>query len=297
VPIILLVMLVTFALMRGAGGTPFRPPEGVTGLPAPLQEELSVFYRLEEPWPVEFAVYVRNVFTLQFGPSLVDRRRSVDDVVEQGFPVTGELVLLALVWALPLGLVLGLYAAVRRGSVLDHLATSVSTVLLVVPVFFVTFVLSQYLVLRWGIFPAGWDGWQTKVLPAFALGLAPAGYTARLVRAAAVETLQADYVRTARAKGLRSSHVVRTHVLRNSLVPLLSAAAPMIALLVTGALFVEEAFGIPGVSSSFLGAARSRDYPMILGLTVALTVVVIGLNLLADVVMAVLDPRLREEAS
>jgi ABC-type dipeptide/oligopeptide/nickel transport system permease component len=294
IPLLLLVMLVTFALLRGAGGTPFRPPEGIPGLPAPKQRELTRFYHLDEPWFVEYAVYVRNVFTLEFGPSLVNRYQSVDDVVENGFPVTGELVLLAAAWAVPVGILLGVLAAVRRSSLVDYLATSAATVLLVVPVFFVSYVLSRYLALEWQAFPLGWDGWRAKILPTFALGLAPAGYVARLVRGAVVETLQADYVRTARAKGLRTPRVVGLHVLRNSAVPLLSAAVPMIALLITGAFFVESYFGVPGASVAFLNAARSRDYPMVLGLTVALAAVVLAANLIADVVLALLDPRIRE---
>ena len=295
IPIVLLVMLLTFVLMRGAGGSPFQPPEGVPGLPAPLQQEMTDFYNLDEPWYVEFATYVRNVVTLEFGPSLVNRYHSVDDAVEQGFPVTAQLILLAAAWAIPVGILLGLFAAVRRSSILDHVATSAASVLLVVPIFFVTYVLSRYLVYDWDVFPLDWETWQGKVLPVFALGLAPAGYAARLTRAAAVDTLQSDYVRTARAKGLRSSRVVGAHVLRNSSVPLLSATPPMLALLITGAFFVETAFAVPGVSAEFVQAARAKDYPMILGLTVALTVLVLIVNLVADVLMAIIDPRMREE--
>lgn len=296
IPIVLLVMLFTYLLMRAAGGSPFEPPEGVPGLPAPLQREMTDFYHLDEPWFVEFGFYVKNVATLQFGPSLVDRYHSVDDAVKEGFPVTGQLILLAAAWAIPVGMLLGLFAAVRRSSALDHLATSAASVLLVVPVFFVTYVLSRYLVYEWDVFPLDWDARQGKVLPVLALGLAPAGYVARLTRAAAVDTLQSDYVRTARAKGLRRSRVIGAHVLRNSSVPLLSATPPMLALLVTGAFFVETAFGVPGVSAEFVQAARAKDYPMILGLTVALTVLVLVVNLIADVLMAIIDPRLREEA-
>ncbi len=210
--------------------------------------------------------------------------------------MTGQLILLAAAWAIPVGMLLGLFAAVRRSSALDHLATSAASVLLVVPVFFVTYVLSRYLVYEWDVFPLDWDTRQGKVLPVLALGLAPAGYVARLTRAAAVDTLQSDYVRTARAKGLRRSRVIGAHVLRNSSVPLLSATPPMLALLVTGAFFVETAFRVPGVSAEFVQAARAKDYPMILGLTVALTVLVLVVNLIADVLMAIIDPRLREEA-
>ena len=171
--------------------------------------------------------------------------------------------------------------------------TAVSTVLLVVPVFFVRWLLSRYPALEWHWFPLGWDSWQARILPVLTLALAPIGYIARLVRASVVETLDEDHVRTARAKGLRRDRIVLVHVVRNSLVPVLSAVVPMLALLITGAFF-EEAFGIPGASGEFLLSARIRDFPMLMGLTVVLATVVIIVNLVADVVIALLDPRVRE---
>jgi len=133
-----------------------------------------------------------------------------------------------------------------------------------------------------------------RILPSLALALAPAGYIARLVRSAVVETLNEDYVRTARAKGLYLKRILWVHVVRNSLVPLLSAAMPMLALLITGALFVEEFFGIPGAATTFLDAARTRDYPLLLGLTVGVATIVLAANLVADIILAVIDPRVRE---
>jgi ABC-type dipeptide/oligopeptide/nickel transport system permease component len=287
-------MLATFALMRGTGGDPFRPPEGYVGVPYQTERVLRRYYRLDEPWVVEFAIYVRNVATLDFGPSLVDRHLTVNDVIGQALPVTLELVLLAAAWAVPLGVLLGVWAGVRRGSGGDLLATSAATLLLVLPVFFVAYVFSMYLVTRWQLVPGGWDGAGSKVLPAIALGLAPAGYVARLIRVAVVEALGEDYVRTARAKGLRRGRIVWVHVLRNSLAPFLAAAVPMIALLVTGAFFVEQAFGIPGASSYFVEAALTRDYPLLMGLTVALAALVLAANLVSDVLLAATDPRIRE---
>jgi ABC-type dipeptide/oligopeptide/nickel transport system permease component len=294
VPLVLLVMLATFALMRGTGGSPFQPPEGYTGVSFALERDLRAHYRLDEPWFVEFAIYVKNVFTLNFGPSLVDRYLSVDAVVRDAFPVTLELVFLASAVAVPGGLALGTLAAVRRNSLTDLLTTATATAFLVVPVFFVTFVFSTYLVSEWHLFPGGWESWEAKVLPVAALALAPLGYTARLIRAAVVETLQEDYVRTARATGIRAGRLVAVHVLPNSLTPFLSAAVPMIALLVTGAFFVETSFGIPGASAFFLQAAKTRDYPLMMGLTAVLAFVVLAANLLSDVLLAVVDVRVRE---
>jgi oligopeptide transport system permease protein len=294
VPLLLLVMLATFALLRGMGGDPFVLPEGFVGLPLPVERDLREYYRIDEPWFVEFAHYVANVARFDFGPSLNRRGLSVDAVIERSLPVTAQLVALAALVAVPAGFALGLLGALRRRTPADTATTAVSTVLLVVPVFFVAWLLSRYPALEWHWFPLGWESWDARVLPVLTLALAPAGYIARLVRAAVVETLGEDYVRTARAKGLRRGRIVLVHVLRNSLVPVLSAAVPMLALLITGAFFVEEYFGVPGASNAFLLAARVRDFPMVMGLTVVLAAIVITLNLVTDVVIAVLDPRVRE---
>jgi ABC-type dipeptide/oligopeptide/nickel transport system permease component len=296
IPLVLLVMLATFALMRGSGGDPFNPPEGFAPLPTPLQEQLRDYYNLDSPWIVEFGTYVRNVATLDFGPSLVLRGVTVDDVIAQSFPITLELIAFAAALALPIGLALGLLAALRRNSVSDLLATSTASVLLVIPVFFVAYVLSRYPIFRWHIVGGGWDGVAPKILPSLSLALAPTGYVARLIRATVVETLEEGYVRTARGKGLRFHRIVLVHTLRNSLSPLVAAVVPMLALLVTGAFFVEQFFMIPGASTFFLQAAQTRDYPMLLGLTVAMTVLILLANLLADTLLMALDPRLREHA-
>jgi ABC-type dipeptide/oligopeptide/nickel transport system permease component len=294
IPLVLGVMLITFALMRGAGGDPFTPPEGFAGVPDSYARDLSEHYHLDEPWFVEFAYWVKSVLAFEFGPSLLYRDLDVAVVVREALPVTVTLVLLAAAWSVPVGIGLGVWAASHRNRIQDLLGTSLAAVLLVVPVFFVVFVLREYFVYEWRLLPTGWDTTQARILPVLALGLAPAGYVARLVRTALVEALQEDYVRTALAKGLRWQRVVWVHALRNSLAPLLSAAIPMIALLITGAFFVEEAFAVPGVSSFFITAARARDYPVIMNLTVALAVVVLVANLIADVVLALVDPRILE---
>ena len=295
VPLLLGVMLVTYALMRGSGGSPFRPPEGYVGVPETYERFLRRHYHLDEPWLVEFGYWVKSVFTFDFGPSLVLRDVSIESIVRNALPVTIDLVLLSAAWAVPVGIALGVWAATNRGRFADFVGTSSATLLLVVPVFFFAFTLNKYLVLEWHLLPRGWDGLQAKVLPVLSLGLAPTGYVARLVRTAVVEALEEDYVRTARAKGLRRRRVVWVHVLRNSLVPFLSAAIPMIALLVTGAFFVEDAFGIPGVSSFFVEGARTRDFPIIMNLTAALAVIVLAANLISDVLLAIVDPRIREQ--
>ena len=294
VPLLLLVMLATYALMRGMGGDPFVLPEGFAGVPFPVERELREYYRIDEPWLAEFAHYVANVAQFDFGPSLNRRGLTVDSVIEQSLPVTGLLVALAAAVAVPAGLALGLFGALRRGTPADGAATAAATVLLVVPVFFLSWLISRYPALEWHWFRLGWDSWESRVAPVLVLALAPIGYIARLVRASVVEQLGEDYVRTARAKGLRRDRVVLVHVLRNSLVPVLSAAVPMLALLITGAFFVEQYFGIPGASQAFLDGARVRDFPMVMGLTVVLATIVFAVNLATDIAIAILDPRVLE---
>jgi dipeptide transport system permease protein len=294
IPLIVFVTLSTFALLRGAGGDPFRPPEGYGSLPETYERFLRDFYHLDEPWLVEYAYYLKNIVTFEFGPSLVQRNLMVEDVIRHSFPITLELVALAALWSIPIGIAIGVYSATHRNRPLDYLLTTAATALLVVPVFFVAYVGGHYLVREWHVVELGWDDRGTRAVASLALALAPIGYIARLVRGAVVQTLAEDFVRTAAAKGLRPERIVWVHVLRNSLTPFLSAAVPMLALLITGAFFVEDAFGIPGASSFFAEAARTRDYPLLMGLTVALAVVMLLVNALADVVSALLDPRLRE---
>jgi ABC-type dipeptide/oligopeptide/nickel transport system permease component len=286
---LLVVMLLAFGLMRSAGGSPFRLETG--GLPRSLQIQLTSYYNLDEPWPVEFATYVRNVATFDFGPSLTTRQ-TVDAVIEQAFPVTGLLVALAAAFAIPVGLVLGLVAGLRPSTALDWVASGVSAALLALPIFLFT-----NLVLELDVAPRGWDDWSDRIGAAIVLGVAPAGYVARLVRAAVIDAGRSDSVRTARAKGLRGPRIAFLHVLRNSLTPFLHGAVPALALLLTGTFFVEQSFGIPGAGVWFVQAAKVRDYPMVMGLTVSLAAVFILVNLLADLASAALDPRTREEGA
>jgi ABC-type dipeptide/oligopeptide/nickel transport system permease component len=293
VPLILVVMLVTFTLMRGIGGSPFKLESG--GVPLALQLRFERFYHLNDPWFAEFGTYVKHVASFDFGPSLVNRYVTVDEVIEERIPVSLELTALAAAWAIPAGVGLGVLAGLGRNTRVDRITTVVSTLILVVPVFLFADLAATNLVYKWDVVPAGWDTWEAKIVPAIVLGLAPAGYIARLVRAAVVETLEQDYVRTARAKGLYQDRIVWRHVVPNSLVPALSAAVPMLALLVTGAFFVESAFSIPGAAEYYVSATKDRDYPMVMGLTVVLAVIVILANLAADVVAALLDRRILEE--
>jgi oligopeptide transport system permease protein len=296
VPVILLVILMTFLLMRQIEGNPFRHSE--RAIPESIQRNLEAKYGLDDPWYVQYVRYVRDVATFDLGPSLVLRNRDVNDIVREHFPPSLELGALAMLFALVFGIPLGLLAALRANKWPDYSAMVVANVGFAVPSFLVATLLIYFFAVRWGdIFDvptSGWDTWQSKILPTIALGLGPMAYFARLTRGSVLETLQQDYIRTARAKGLRRRRVVVVHTLRNSLIPVVTAAGPILGFLITGSFVIEQIFAIPGIGRYYVTAVTARDYSVVMGLTVQLAMIVIIANMVVDILSGILDPRTRE---
>jgi ABC-type dipeptide/oligopeptide/nickel transport system permease component len=293
IPVLLLVILMTFVMMRQIKGNPFRKSE--RAIPAEIQANLNRQFGLDQPWYTQYGKYVQGVFTLDLGPSMVLRSQTVNDIVAAHFPKSLELGGLAFLFAVIFGIPLGMIAALKANSALDYLAMFFSNVGFAVPSFLVATLLIYFFSLEWGLLPtSGWNTWQSKVLPVIALGLGPMAYFARLVRGTMLETLQADYIRTARAKGLRWRRVVGLHVLRNSLIPVVTAAGPLLGFLITGSFVIENIFAIPGIGRYYVTAVTARDYSVVMGLTVLLAVIVIVANLVVDILYGVLDPRTRE---
>jgi ABC-type dipeptide/oligopeptide/nickel transport system permease component len=296
IPVILLVIFLTFVLMRQIEGNPFRTSE--RAIPEAIQENLERKYGLDRPWYVQYAKYVQGVATLDLGPSLVLRNRSVNDIVADHFPVSLELGALAMLFALVIGVPLGMVAALRANSVFDYSAMFVSNVGFAIPSFLVATLLIYYFALQWGditgLPTSGWDSWESKILPTIALGLGPMAYFARLTRGAMLETLQQDYIRTAKAKGLRWRRVVVVHTLRNSLIPVVTAAGPILGFLITGSFVIEQIFAIPGIGRYYVTAVTARDYSVVMGLTVLLSIIVIVANMVVDILYGFLDPRTRD---
>jgi oligopeptide transport system permease protein len=296
IPVILLVILFTFVLMRQIEGNPFRRTE--RAIPESIQRNLERKYGLDEPWYVQYAMYVKGVFTFDLGPSLVLRNRDVNDIVKEHFPVSLQLSGLAMLFALVVGVPLGMVSALRANSFFDYAAMFVSNVGFAIPSFLVATLLIYYFSLQWAAyfpFPtSGWDTWESKVLPSIALGLGPMAYFARLTRGSMLETLQQDYIRTARAKGLRWRRVVVVHTLRNSLIPVVTAAGPILGFLITGSFIIEQIFAIPGIGRYYVTAVTGRDYSVVMGLTVLLAALVIVANLVVDILYGYLDPRTRD---
>jgi ABC-type dipeptide/oligopeptide/nickel transport system permease component len=221
----------------------------------------------------------------------------VNEVVREHFPESLELGGLAFLFAIVVGIPLGVVAALRANTPTDYAAMVVSNLGFAVPSFLVATLLIYFVVVRWGVADiptSGWTTWQSKILPVVALGLGPAAYFARLVRGSMLETLQQDYIRTAKAKGLPHRRVVLVHALRNSLIPAVTAAGPLLGFLITGSFVIEQIFAIPGIGRYYVTAVTGRDYSVVMGLTVLLAIIVIVANLVVDIVYGFLDPRTRD---
>lgn len=296
IPVLLLVILFTFLLMRQIKGNPFRKTE--RAVPASILQNLERKYHLDKPWYEQYAYYVKGVFTFDLGPSLVLRNQNVNDIVKSHFPVSMALGLYAFVFAVLIGIPIGVLSALRANTIWDYAAQFVGNVGFAVPSFLVATLLIYYFGFKWrdltGLPVSGWDTWQSKVLPSIALGFLPMAYFARLVRGTMLETLQQDYVRTASAKGLRWRRIVLLHVLRNSLIPVVTAAAPLLGAIITGSFVIENIFAIPGIGRYFVTAVTGRDYSVVMGLTIIYSAIVVVGNLIVDLLYGILDPRTRE---
>ncbi len=306
IPIVFVVVTLLFFLMRSIGGDPFRhgPLVGMGSpawakyndpKPASIQSNLERRYGLDLPWYEQYGNYLQGLVTFDFGHSLTWRDRSVTEIIGEQAPRSFQLGLLAFAWTLALGLPAGLAAALRAGSRLDDVVRLASSLAIAVPNFLVATLLIYVGSVKLGLLPtSGWYDWRHMLLPSLTLALLPAAFLARLVRAAMLETLREDYVRSARAKGLRRRGVIARHVLRNSLIPALSAGGPLLAHLLTGSFVIEHLFGIPGIGRYYVTSVLARDYPLVLAVTVLLAVFVILANLVVDLLHGALDPRVRE---
>ena len=297
IPVILLVILMIFLMMRQIEGNPFRRTE--RAVPPAVQANLERKFNLDKPVWQQYLLYVKGVFTFDLGPSLILRDRSVTDIIKEHFPRSVKLGVLAFLWAIVFGIPAGILAALRPNTLYDYFLMFFSSIGFALPSFFIATLLIYYFALKVNVFPTNgwplglWDIDSKVILPSFALGLFPMAYFARLVRGTMLETMQQDYVRTARAKGLRWKSIVTRHVFRNSLIPVVTATAPLFGLIITGTFVIEVIFSIPGIGRYFVASVSNRDYSVVMGITVLTSIVVIIANLVVDIAYGFLDPRTR----
>lgn len=310
VPVLLVAVTLLFGLMRAIHSSPLRhgPPLGLeantgnanlrfkSGDPKPraITRNMERKFGIDKPWYRQYVAYLEGLGRLDFGPTFTYQDLTVNEIIRDQGPVTLELVLLALGWALVLGIPLAVLAATRPGTIVDRTVTTVAATTLGLPNFFVSTVLLWLLAVKLGLVPTfGWAGFRAKLLPSFVLALVPFALITRVLRAELLEIRGREYVRAARAKGLRRGRVLRAHVLRPALIPVVAMIGPLLGHLVTGMFVVEWIFAIPGIGRYFIAAAEVGDYPLTLGLTVVLTAAIVIVNAAADVTLAVLDPRTR----
>lgn len=281
----------SFLLVRLAPGSPFASERE---LPPQTVEALNRAYGLDQPLPVQFVRYLRGVMRGDFGPSLSRPGRSVTEVIVSALPTSLSLGVLSLLYALVVGLGLGVLAAVRPNGPGDHLSMFLALVGLCVPAMVMGPVLGLIFSLHLEWLPLmGWDEWMARILPVITLGSVYAAYIARLARGGMLEELSQDYIRTARAKGLPETTVILRHALRGGLLPVVSFLGPAAARLFTGAFVVEQIFQIPGLGRIIVNAALGRDQFVVLGCVLVIGAMMILFNTLVDVALAALNPRIR----
>jgi oligopeptide transport system permease protein len=293
IPVIWVIITATFFMIRLVPGGPFTAEKAVT---PEIKRNLEAYYGMNKPLYRQYLDYTGSLLRGNLGPSFKYPTRSVNEIIAEKLPVSLELGFISLAIALGVGLPLGVLAAVRRNTWIDYTCSSVAMMGICVPTFVLGPILSLVFAIHFGWFDAsGWFGPSDRVLPSFTLGMVYAAYVARLTRAGMLEVLSQDYIRTARAKGASESRIVLRHALRGGLTPVVSFLGPTIAGIVTGSFVIETIFQIPGVGREFVNSAFNRDYTLVLGTVILYAGFLIAMNLVADIALVWLNPRLKFE--
>lgn len=255
---------------------------------------LYSYYGLDQPLWVQYIKYLKGFLTMDFGRSMIYSGRPVYQLIADGFPVSARLGLQALCLSIPSGIILGTWAALKRSRWQDNAAMVVSTLGVSVPNFVVASLLQYFVALQLHLLPvARWGSFSHTILPTLALAALPTAFISRLTRSNMVEVLQQDYIRTAMAKGLPLFRIAIVHGLRNALLPVISYIGPVTAQILTGSFVIERVFAIPGLGEWLVISINNRDYPVILGITIFYSSLLLISIFLADIAYSLLDPRIR----
>jgi ABC-type dipeptide/oligopeptide/nickel transport system permease component len=292
-PTLLVIYTLTFVMIHATPGGPWS--QGDKPVPPLVLKRLNAAYGLDKPLWRQYTDYLWNVLHGDFGPSFTSRSRTVTDIIRDTFPISLQLGVVAMVFAVVIGLTLGVIAAINHNRPLDYICGFISIAGISTPSYVTVSVLVLVLASELHLVPTGgWNGITDSrmIIPAFALALFPAAVLARYTRSSMLEVLSADYVRTARAKGLSEWTVVTRHAVRNALLPVVTVGAIILADVVTGSFYVETIYQVPGIGRYFVDSITSRDYPVILGTVLLFGALVSVMNLLVDIVYPLLDPRM-----
>lgn len=298
VPTMLAIITVAFLMMRAAPGGPF---DGERKLPAATERAIAEKFGLDKPLHAQYLDYVGGVLQGDFGPSYKTLGKSVNDLIAEGLPVSLTIGALTMLLSLILGTALGVFAGLRQNSAADYGVMGIAMVGISVPSFVIGPILILFFALGAGLFAVGGLGsypnigmsWHNMTLPVLTLSLAQIAIISRLMRASIIETMRANHIRTARAKGLSEWDVITRHALPSALLPLVSYAGPAMARVMTGSVVIEKIFGLPGLGSYFVDGALNRDYTLVMGAIIVYAGLIILLNLVADILYAMLDPKVK----
>jgi ABC-type dipeptide/oligopeptide/nickel transport system permease component len=298
IPTLLAIAAVTFVIMKLTPGSPF---DATTEKASDAQiRQLEQLYGLDKSLPEQFVVYVGNALRGDFGVSYHARPQTVNEIIGRTFPISLHLGLMATAFAVVVGVTLGTLAAIRQNGWVDYLSVTIAILFYSMPSFVMGFLLILLFAvwlpnngLDLGFRVGGWEKPIDWVLPTIALGAAPLATLARYTRSSMIEVIRSDFVRTARAKGLTENKVVVKHVMKNSLIPVITLIGPIFAAVGTGSFFVEQVFNIPGMGKFFVTSMQVKDQTMILAVVLIYGVFLAAMNLIVDLVYGVVDPRIR----
>ena len=298
-----LVITITFFLIHMLPGDPFQSEKAI---PPKVKENLMAKYHLDRPLGEQYVEYLKNIAKGDLGASMKVRGRTVNDVINKSFLTSADLGARSIIFALALGIPLGIIAALKRGKFQDRLSMIVAIIGISVPSFGLAGLMQKYFVdVHNGILIdkfnlplvrillSGWDRPEKKILPVIALGLYTVALIARLLRDKMIEVMGQDYIRLAIAKGVKPKNIVFRHALRNAILPIITIMGPTIAAVLTGSFVIEKMFSIPGLGKYFVDSINDRDYTMVLGVTVFYAIFLIIMMILVDIVYVLVDPKIK----
>lgn len=285
------VITITFFLMHSIPGGPFvREKE----LPPAVIEALNEKYHLDDPLYKQYFDYLKGVATFDLGPSFVQTGVQVTDLIKQGFPYSMRMGGLASIVVLLVGIPIGIISALKQNSIIDYIVTIIATIGVAVPGFVVGTLYIYIFSSKLALVPSfGLDSWQSYIGPVLALSFFSLAFVMRLMRSSMLEVLGADYIRTARAKGIPEPIVIFKHALKNAIIPIITFVGPMVAAIVTGSFVIEKIFAIPGMGKYFVESVGNRDYTVLMGTTIFYASLVIVAILIVDIAYSLVDPRIK----
>jgi oligopeptide transport system permease protein len=294
IPTMFFVAVIVFFLAHAAPGSPFdAKAQGDKGLPTATILKLEEHYGLNRPITEQFLLYMESVAKFDFGNSFRSGRL-VSDIIGEQFPVSAQLGVQALLFALAFALPLGVVSALRQNTAVDYASLLFATIGTTIPSFVISIFAIYFFGVTFHLLPfVGWATPQHWILPTVILALGPMAFLTRITRASMLEAIRQDYVRTARAKGLAEQVVIVTHVMKNAMIPVATIVGPAVAGLITGSIIIEGIFSVPGMGREFLRSILARDYPMIMGVYLLYAFLICIANLSVDLVYGVLDPRIK----